>query len=147
MVIVTPQKFTLMDALSKFAGLERALSMVFSLACAMLIKHNFKRTVLNEMYLVKRDAKDPSNAQDESEEQLTTEQRKNSFYELINEDQKGKLEQGKTSKFFNSTEKKNYNEMIKNIKENGNVRPSDIMSIVDNFWRNRTRFSAKISFL
>jgi len=37
--------------------------------------------------------------------------------------------------------------MIKNIKENGNVRPSDIMSIVDNFWRNRTRFSAKISFL
>jgi len=79
MVIVTPQKFTLMDALSKFAGLERALSMVFSLACAMLIKHNFKRTVLNEMYLVKRDAKDPSSFQDESEEQLTTEQRKNSF--------------------------------------------------------------------
>ena len=94
------------------------------------------------MYLVKRDTKDPHNSLDESEE-LTSEQRKNSYWlQFLNKDK----QVGKNIKFVNSTEKENYQEMIKNIKEKGNVRAIDIMSIVNNFWKNRARFSSKVSF-
>ena len=38
LISVTPKKFTVIDALALFAGLERALSIVFAIAFAVLIR-------------------------------------------------------------------------------------------------------------
>lgn len=38
LISVTPKKFTVIDALALFAGLERALSIVFAIASAVLIR-------------------------------------------------------------------------------------------------------------
>ena len=47
------QKFTIIDAFAKFAGLERVLRIFFTLTAIALIQPVFMRSLLNDLYLVK----------------------------------------------------------------------------------------------
>lgn len=140
---VSTRHFGTVEAFSLLVGLERVVRLFFVVASILFIHPIFMREVLSDLYLVKKPNQHQKILEDKTPMSFSTNNFMMNFIAQANVDAS---KQNKTAKFVNSKEKKNYETMMNNIKEKGEIKISDTLHIIGNIWSARTSFKQLISW-